>query len=101
MKSNFEKDTVYLGEVPERKTIKVRFDVTSEKNIVRVEPACGCTPSTFSQKTVYFKYRTGNVPLHLREKGRSLIDKSVEVFFSDGTKEKVFVKAILINNIKR
>ena len=99
MKSNFEKGTVYLGEVPERKTIRVEFNVISDRNINKVEPACGCTPSTFSQKAVYFKYRTGSLPLHLRAKGRSLIDKSIMVFFSDGTKEEIYVKAILVNKI--
>ena len=97
--SNFEKGTVYLGEVPERKTIKVEFNVISDRNINKVEPACGCTPSTFNSKTVYFRYRTGNLPLHLKDKGRSLIDKSIMVFFSDGTKEEVYVKAILSNKI--
>lgn len=93
--SNFKSNTVELGEVPERKTITAKFEVISDKQIIKVEPSCGCTPSTFNLNSVTIRYRTGNIPLHLKDTGKAVIDKHAEVFFNDGSTEKVYMKAIL------
>lgn len=96
--SNFKSNTVILGEVPERVTIKANFQVISNKEIVRVVPSCGCTPAKFNKKSLEISYRTGDVPVHLQHYGKSSISKFTDVFFSDGTKERVYLQAILIRN---
>lgn len=93
--SNFDRNIVELGRVSERKTIKAEFKVISNREIVKVEPSCGCTPTTFNKKSLTLIYRTGNVPAHLQHIGQSVISKFADVFFNDGTQERVYMKAIL------
>lgn len=97
--SNFTRNTMLLGEVLERVTIKAKFEVISDKEIIKVEPSCGCTPATFNKKSLTLIYRTGNVPAHLQHIGEAQISKFADVFFHDGTKERVYMKATLVKKI--
>lgn len=94
--SNFEKNIIDLGEVLEKTTIKADFKVVSNRDIIKVETSCGCTPATFNKKSVVISYRTGYVPVHLQSIGKSEIAKFADVFFNDLTSERIYLKATLI-----
>lgn len=94
--SNFEKDIISLGEVHEMTTIKAEFKVISDKNVVKVKPSCGCTPSKFTKKLVTITYRTGNIPFHLQSIGKSEIAKYADIYFDDNSVERVSMVATLI-----
>lgn len=94
--SNFEKNIIDLGEVLEKTTIKADFKVVSNRDIIKVKPSCGCTPSKFTKKLVTITYRTGNIPFHLQSIGKSEIVKYADVYFDDNSVERVSMVATLI-----
>ena len=93
--SNFKQSILSFGPLKQGAVINAVFEVVSDLKITGVTPSCGCTASSYTDKTVTIKYRTKAVPAHLGNEYESV--KTAMVFFSGGSMEKVILKVIITN----
>lgn len=86
--SNFDNPNQTFN-VKERTTIKVVFNVITDKTISSISGTCGCYNTMWDSKNITVSYNVGTVPTHLRHREVSEFSKGITVTFNDGTEERV------------
>lgn len=86
--SNFDNPNQTFN-VKEKTTIKVVFNVVTDKTISSISGTCGCYNTMWDSKNITVSYNVGTIPVHLGHLETSNFSKGINVTFNDGTTERV------------
>lgn len=85
--NNWKNYTKNIGSIKEYTRTEVKFESNFNLDISRVEPGCtSCTKFLdYKDNILTMRYEAPEFPRHLLGEKHSIIDKTVTVYYNDGT----------------
>lgn len=95
-KSNWEKVAIDLGEIQQKKTVKVTFTRKEElPRIIKVIVSCNCMLAQAKEKEIEVQFTPARIPKHLEYQGFYIVTKKVNVIYEDASfDELIFIAKI-------
>lgn len=81
---NWKKMHIVLPQTKEGRSVKAKFEKTSDLTIVKITPSCNCFSAKLDGNFLIVKYTAETVPDHLVKRGYFEPTKSIVVRYSDG-----------------
>lgn len=94
---NWSRKEIDLGVVKPKQKQRVIFKAVVPLNVKTITSSCGCTSPKYNEEknTIEVIYTPGNIPYHLKSKGEQLVRKTITVYYEDGSREVLAIKAII------
>lgn len=95
----WESNLIDLGVVRTGKKITINFYSKEELEIANMTVSCGCTKPKYikEEKRLEVIYNPGSLPMHLRHTGKFSTNKSITIWYADGTKDILSFSALIVN----
>lgn len=95
-KSNWEKVAIDLGEIQQKKTVKVTFTRKEDlPRIIKVIVSCNCMLAQAKEKDIEVSFTPARIPKHLDYQGFYIVTKKVNVIYEDASfDELMFIAKI-------
>lgn len=91
--------TKNLGRIVVGKKQTVVFQANETLDIANITSSCGCTKPFYSKSKnqISVEFTPGKIPIHLALEGQYTTTKTVTVYYKDGSKDILSIKA----NVRR
>ena len=88
-----------LGTITVGKTQRVVYQSLTSLEVKNISSSCGCTSPTYDagKKELVVKYTPNPIPVHLRTLGFYNSVKTITVYYKDGTRDVLTLKAKVTN----
>ena len=96
----WESKQIDLGVVRTGKKITISFYSTEELEIANMTVSCGCTKPKYikEEKRLEVIYNPGSIPIHLRHTGKFSTNKSITIWYSNGSKDVLTFSGLIVSN---
>ncbi len=96
--NNWKTYTKNIGQVKQNTRKEITFESNIPLDISRVEPGCSsCTKFLdYKDNILTVRYEAGSFPMHLKEAKQSIINKSITVYYENGTSDTLKFVGFLI-----
>lgn len=92
--SYWKSTTINLGVIKAGGARKVLFEaLPTIPKIANIVPYCGCTDPNYNEKTKILKVTYSNKAIPSQVQAPQLINKKIDIFYSNGEKETLIIKA--------
>ena len=95
---NWKKMHIRLPQTKEGRSVKARFEKTSDLEIVKITPSCNCFSAKLKGDFLTVNYTAETVPVHLVKRGYFEPTKSIAVRYSDGHTDLLSFSIIVTKN---
>ena len=95
----WEQKTIDLGEVKIRTTVPFTFMYKGSKDILTITPACSCTDVVYIKPLLQGSLNISSFPTYglVNAMERITINKTIDILFTDNSRETLSLTADLLN----
>ena len=95
----WESKHIDLGVVRTNKKVTINFYANEYLDIVNMTVSCGCTKPKYisEERRLEVIYNPGSVPIHLRHTEKFSTNKSITVWYGNGTKDVLSFSALIVS----
>jgi len=99
VKTMWEKTTIDLGEVKIRTSVPFTFVYKGTKDILIITPACSCTDVVYTKPLLQGTLSISSFPTYglVNAMERVTLNKTIDILFTDNSRETLSITADLLN----